>query len=350
MKLEIRAAFLLLLLCSLSLSVIAKEPGPEDGEWFVDLLLRQEQTTDLPNNREDIERTRLFFWADLNAPINSDFSLGASIYGNYGSDDAQDNRTNLDNSETDTVEVDQFFIQWHHSESGSAWIGKHYLPVALSAMVWDKDIFTVGISSVNEWTTESDAEVLIGFGVHRVEHIFSDQTNMAFAQFEYGQFLGDIFFTTSLSLVAFEETEFLVADGVVRTNSTEALQEGFELALLNLGIDFAIGDVGASFSIEALNNLAVDDNNTGTRFNLVIGDSSVKNGWQANVHYQDLERDAAIAAFNDDDWWFKTRMTGYRISGSFGLTDDTAIQLSYFDEELLAENTKRLFLEISSSF
>ena len=349
MKLKFITVFSLVLMNGLVLSVVAREPGPEDGEWFTDILLRQEQTTDLPNNREDIERTRLFFWAELDAPINSDFSLGASIYGNYGSDDDEDNRANLDNSETDTVEVDQFFIQWHHSESGSAWIGKHYLPVALSAMVWDKDIFTVGISSVNEWTTESDAEVLIGFGVHRVEHIFSDQTNMAFAQFEYGQYLGDVFLTSSLSLVAFEDTEFLVADGVVRTNTTTALQEGFELALVNLAIDFAIGDIGAFLSIEALNNFA-DDNNTGARYNLVIGDSSVKNGWQTSFHYQDLERDAAIAAFNDDDWWFKTRMTGYRVSGSFGVTDDMAIQLSYFDEELLAENTKRLFLEISSSF
>ena len=162
----------------LSLSSVAQDIGPKDGEWFADVLIRREQTTDLPNNREDLERTRLFLWAELDAPINNDFSLGTSIYANYGSDDASENRANLDNSESDTIELDQFFIQWHHTESGSAWIGKHYLPVDLSTMVWDKDIFTVGVSSVNQWTNDSDAEILIAFGAHRVEHIFSDESSI----------------------------------------------------------------------------------------------------------------------------------------------------------------------------
>ena len=334
----------------LSLPAMAQEVGPEDGEWFADLLVRREQTTDLPNNRADVERTRLYFWAELDAPINDSFSLGASIYANYGSDDSADNRANLDNSETDVFEFDQFFIQWHHSESGSALIGKHYLPVNLSTMIWDKDIFTLGVSSVNQWTNDSDAELLLAFGVHRVDHIFSDQTNMAYAQFQYEQFVGDNLLTSSLSLVAFEDTEFLITDNVVRTNTALSLQEGFEIALVDISMSFSIGDVGASIGFEAMQNFAVDDDNAGSRLNFILGDSGVENGWQVNLHYQDIERDAAVAAFNDDDWWFATRMTGYRASASFGITDSTSVEVSYFDEELLQENTKRLFLELRTSF
>lgn len=337
----LRKSFLISGFSLFSVSACAQELGPKDGEWFVDLLLRQEQTTDLPNNRDDLERTRLFLWAELGAPINSDFSFGASIYFNYGSDDDSDNRANLDNSESDAAEIDQFFIQWNHSESGSAWIGKHYVPINLSTMVWDKDIFTVGISSINEWTTESDAEVLVGFGVYRVEHIFSEETNMVFAKLQYGQFLGDNLVTSSLFLVVFDETEFLITDNVARTNTAAALQEGFEIALVSIATDFSIGDIGATLSIEGMQNFAIDDENMGSRINFILGDNGVKNGWQASVHYQDIERDAAVAAFNDDDWWFATRMTGYRASASFGLSDETSIELSYFDEGLLAENTKR---------
>ncbi len=48
------------------------------------MLLVSENTSGLPGGREDLERSRLFLWLELNAPINESFSFGVSVYGNIG--------------------------------------------------------------------------------------------------------------------------------------------------------------------------------------------------------------------------------------------------------------------------
>jgi hypothetical protein len=58
------------------------------------------------------------------------------------------------------------------------------------------------------------------------------------------------------------------------------------------------------------------------------------------LHYQGIEQDAIVAAFNDDDWWFATWTKGFRISTSYGVTEDIFVQVSYFDEEWRSYNSK----------
>jgi len=161
-----------------------------------------------------------------------------------------------------------------------------------------------------------------------------------------------LFFTYGGSVVQVTNTETLVEAefNLRRTNTDEALQTGFEIVLFDLSMSFDLFNQSIRLGFEAGQNMAVDDNNQMKRINFVIGDNQISGGLQFNIHYQDIEQDAAVAAFNDDDWWFATWTKGYRISASYGITEDTFVQASYFDEEWRTYNTKQLFLELRSFF
>lgn len=320
------------------------------GELDGEVLLLSENTSSLPGGREDLQRSRLFLWLDLNAPLNDSFSFGVSVYGNMGTDDEEDNRWNLDNSESNTVKFQQFYLDWNFSESGFVRGGKQTIPTKLSSMLWDKDIETIGASLIVDWLDEQDYEYRMAAGAYEVEHIFSEQTKMAFADFHFSMPIGDTFFTTGFTAMQVTDTEFLIQDNVRRTNTEAALIEGFDIILLDLSMAYSIFDQPLIIGVEGSQNYALDDANQAYRFNIILGDNAVEGGWQLNLHYQDIERDAAVAAFVDDDWWFATWMTGYRVSGSYGISEDTFVQFSYFDEELQANNTKRIFLELRSFF
>ena len=320
------------------------------GELSGEVLLLNENTSGLPGGREDLSRSRLFLWLELEAPINDSFSFGVSLYGNIGSDKEEDNRRNLDNSPSNTSEFDQFYLDWNFSENSFVRAGKQHIPIRLSSMLWDKDISSVGLSLNHQWLDEQENEYELSAGSYTVEHLFSDETHLSFADFHFSVPIGDAFITSGVTLMQVTDTEFLLQDNVQRTNTPEALQEGFDIASVDLSLSFSFLEQSVTTGVEASKNFAMDEANQAYRVNLIVGDNAVAGGWQFNLHYQDIEQDASVAAYVDDDWWFATRMTGYRFSSSYGITDDTFVQISYFDEELQTNNTKRVFLELSSFF
>lgn len=341
--------FIIAGLCCCSLNTVSSE-HETIGELEGELLLINENTSGLPGGREDLERTRLFLWMELNAPLSEAFSFGASVYGNIGTDDEQDNRRNLDNSESNTIKFEQFYIDWNFSENGFIRGGKQTIPIKLSTMLWDKDIETLGATLSVDWLGEQNEEYQAAAGAYEIEHIFSEQSKFAFANFHFTVPVGDSFITSGITVMQVTDTGFLIQDNVRRTNTEAALVEGFDIALLDLSVVFSMFEQPLVIGLEASQNFALNDANQAYRINFILGDNAVEDGWQLNLHYQDIERDAAVAAFVDDDWWFATWMTGYRVSGSYGISEDTFVQLSYFDEELQANDTKRIFLELRTFF
>lgn len=341
--------FVALMMCS-SPGLLAEFEDQTIGELSGEVLLLSEDTSGLPNGREDLTRSRLFLWLELEAPINESFSFGVSVYGNLGTDKEEDNRRNLDNSPSNTTEFDQVYLDWNFSEEGFLRMGKQYIPTRLSSMLWDKDISSVGLSISQGWLDDQENEYQLSAGSYTVEHLFSEETKLSFADFHFTVPVADIFLSSGLTLMHVTDTEFLLQDNVQRTNTPEALQEGFEIASVDLSLNFSILGQSVTTGVEASKNFAIDEANQAYRVNLIVGDNAVEGGWQFNLHYQDIERDASVAAYVDDDWWFATWMNGYRVSTSYGITEDTFVQLSYFDEELQANNTKRVFLELRSFF
>ena len=352
MKIKIGTVLFIALLFGFSVNALPKQETI--GEWNNELLLRSERTTGLPGGREDLERTRLTIWMELTAPIDDDFSFGFSIKGNKGTDEADENLRNLDNSESNTLDVDQFYLDWNFSDDSFLRFGKSYMASSFSTMIWDKDIVTRGASYNHHWMigSESESEIDLSFGSSQVEHIFNEETTLNYINLHHTIGFDGLFITYGGSAIQITNTETLIEGefNLRRTNTNEALRLDFEIILLDLTMNFDIFDQSISLGFEAGQNMAVDDSNQMKRINFVIGNNQIPSSLQFNFHYQDIEQDATVAAFNDDDWWFATWTKGYRLSTSYGITEDTFIQVSYFDEEWRTYNTKRIFLELRSFF
>ncbi|MGB0496219.1 MAG: hypothetical protein ACPGJI_07675, partial [Kangiellaceae bacterium] len=292
--------FITFLLINISFFTIALPKQKTIGEWNNELLIRSERTTDLPNDREDLERTQITLWMELTAPINKNFSFGVSVRGNKSSDDPANNLINLDNSESNTFELDQSFLDWNMSDTGFLRMGKQYLPTKLSTMVWDKDLSVSGGVFSNRWFDDSDNEYDFAFGSGKINHLFNDEVKISFLNFHYTTPIASSFFTVGGSAIKLTETDTLINGefNLRRTNNDAALLEEFEVAILDLNFTFDLFDQAIEFGIEAGQNFALEENNQMTRVNLIIGDNQIKKGWQMNVHFQDIEQDAVVAAFN----------------------------------------------------
>ena len=64
--------------------------------------------------------------------------------------------------------------------------------------------------------------------------------------------------------------------------------------------------------------------------------------------FERIQQDAVMGAFNEDDWWFPTRMRGSRVWLAYGVTDDVRLRLSWFRERRddLTARVDRLFLDM----
>ncbi len=62
--------------------------------------------------------------------------------------------------------------------------------------------------------------------------------------------------------------------------------------------------------IDVVSNLGADDANDGARASLIVGDRTKPHGWEFGAAAQRIQRDAVMAAFNSDDWWFHSAVRG----------------------------------------
>ena len=65
---------------------------------------------------------------------------------------------------------------------------------------------------------------------------------------------------------------------------------------------------------------------------------------------QRIQRDAVMAAFNDDDWWFHSAARGYSLWLAYGIDSHWQLRLSGFIEtrDGLDEATDRLLLDVEA--
>jgi hypothetical protein len=106
----------------------------------------------------------------------------------------------LDNSESNTLDVDQFYLDWnfsdHHSSNSSFLrIGKSYMASQLSKMVWDKYIVTRGVSYNNHWMIGTESGFDLSFGSSQVEHIFNQETTLNYINLHHTFGFDSLFLT-----------------------------------------------------------------------------------------------------------------------------------------------------------
>ena len=111
-------------------------------------------------------------------------------------------------------------------------------------------------------------------------------------------------------------------------------------------------DVGATApgSVNDSTVGSADDQRDGARFSLIWGNADDLGGWELGYAIQRAQRDAVLAAFAEDDWWFHTFARGYMPWVAYGINANWAVQATAFIErrDAIDQTTNRYLLDLRS--
>ncbi len=337
----------------LSLAAGAASANDENSSvwsWYGDTKLRVDHVQDLPA-RDDLERVRLR--ARIGARRMFDqLEFGIALEGALGSDTNRDNRRNNDNERSDSVNLDELYLRWNASENTNLLVGRTALPLSLTPLLWDTDLRPIGASVSHNIATGDFDRLAFTAGYFAGTHLYDDESRIA--AFQAGWFVregtdfgGDV----QLAYLDFSDLEKLTQQGLSRTNRrvTGVLLSDYEIVDLQAGLHTTVANWPVRLRVDVARNLGADDLNEAGRVSAVIGDKLQPMGWEYGYSAQRIQRDAAMAAFNDDDWWFHSFAKGQSVWAGYGIDETWNVQFLMFRENRdgVREDVDRFMLELN---
>jgi hypothetical protein len=331
---------------------VAFDTPPEGTGWnfYGDLLLRAERTVDIPGRVDDLDRARSRIRAGLRRQF-SNFEIGAALEGTLGSDTNQQNRANNDNERSDSANIDELYLRWNAGESTSVLFGKTAFPIQTTPLTWDDDMRPLGVSVSHSIAMSEMSRLHLVGGYFAGDHLYDDDSRIAAAQVgwfwnEGAEISGDV----QLGWTDFSNLQTLVDRGLGRTNRRVAgvLVSDYELLDVQLGLRAVFGDHLWRARVDLVRNTGADQNSDGGRFSAIYGDSRGQGGLEIGLAVQRFQRDAVVAAFTSDDWWFHSFARGVMPWVAYGFNDTWSVQLSGFRERRdgISAPTDRLLLDV----
>ena len=334
------------------------EAEPDDARrWSIygDLLLRGEHTRDIPGRTDDLQRLRSRFRAGARMDADA-IEFGVAVEASLGSDRNQDNRANNDNERSDAVNLDELYVRWRPTDNTSVLLGKTAFPIQLTPLLWDDDLRPIGVSASHSIATGAFSRLHLVGGYFAGDHLYGDESRIAAAQLgwfwnEGAAIGGDV----QLAWLDFSNLQALVDHGLGRTNRRVAgvLVNDYQLADLQLGLNARVGEALWRMRLDLVRNMgAVDEHADGARLSLIRGDARVADGIELGFAIQRFQRDAVLAAFTSDDWWFHSFGRGVMPWVAYGINDRWRVQLSAFREtrDGIADPTDRVLLDVHANW
>jgi hypothetical protein len=332
-----RTAVVVLAFALAGQALAEEEEPPEPKRWhlFGDATVRGDFVRDFPSGRDDLERARLRIRAGVRRTLGPAWELVASLRGSLGTDENDDNALNLDNEKTNDLGVDRLFARWYGGHAGEIRVGQAELVQTLGPLVWDGDLRPIGVSYVGSWSVRALDTLAFRAGWFHPNHPLESGTDsrLALAQADWrireGARTGG---ALTLSYAWFDEIDRLVASDLGRTNRVENGRYVSEFELLDLQV---VGRTGnerwpVSVVLDSVVNLgaASSDEDWGGQALVIAGDHRHARDVELAIAAERIQRDAVLAAFNSDDWWFRSATRGVRAWVAYGLRDDLWLRLS----------------------
>ena len=331
------------------------ETPAQPWSWFGDLMLRYDRVTDIPRPVEpDIHagfaRARLGVLYD---PIPSlEFGVAVKL-ADASIDNSEDRSYNL-NERGNDIALDQAFVRWRPNDNTALLAGKAVFPLELSPMVWDADLRPIGVSG--QFALPLGEFDRLGFtaGYFAGDLPYGDDSRIGAVQATYRWHEGA---PTSgavlLSYLDFSDLDQATLQGLTRTNrrvGTHLISDYRLLDLQLVGRLHPWTDWPLELRVDLLRNLGADNLKDGARGSIVLGDRMQPHGWEFGFAAQRIQRDAAMAAFNSDDWWFHSFTHGVMPWVGFGIDATWSVRLAGFHEQRdgVRVHTDRVLLDINA--
>lgn len=332
---------------------LAEDEAARRWSFTGDLQVRGEHTSGLPNGRADLERARGRLRLGLDGWLGERLEAGASVKLLAASSGNQDTRINNDNERARAFTLDRLVLRWRLGEHTRATLGKDALALRLTPLVWDPDLRPAGIAIDHALAVGDFDRLTLAGGYWAGQHLFGDQSRIAAAQVGWLWREGaPVSASAHLALLDFDRLEALARNGLARTNRVAGGRLVSDFRLLDLLVEGHLALAGRPLRarLDLVRNLGAEDLRDGARFDLTLGDSTQARGWELGWAVQRFQRDAVLAAFSDDDWWFHSFARGHSLWFAYALDARWRLRLSGFREtrDGLSEPTDRLLLDLEA--
>ena len=321
--------------------------------FFGDVSAGYDHVAGLPNGRDDLARGRIRARLGAIWSFDAAWDIGASARMAAGTDANRDNRRNNDNERSDSVGLDRLFVRWRPGESTSLSLGKTPLPLELSPLVWDQGLRPAGFAIDHSIAVGEFDRVQFTGGYFAGQHLYGDESRIAAVQVAWRWREGAPFRGSVLAgYLDFSDLGELTRQGLARTNSIVSgrLVHDYRLLDLQLVGHAEAGRWPIDARLDLVRNLGADDARNGVRASVSVGDRLLPRGWEFGYAHQRIERDAVMAAFNSDDWWFHSAARGDLAWIGYGIDATWNLRLAGFRElrDGLSEHTHRLRLDLAA--
>ncbi len=338
-----------------ALMLAQDEAEASSTRFSADLWLNQDHVSGLPNNRANLDRTRGRLRFGLNGVFASNWEFAAIARIAQGSDDNRDNRRNNDNERSDSFGVDQVLLRWHASELASLQFGKAPLPLDLSPMLWDPDLRPLGIAYEHSFALGDLDRLHLVAGYFAGQHLYGDESRIGTAQIAWRWRDGaPTNGSVSLSWLDFSNLGELSRQGLGRTNAQAGgnYLSDYRLLDLQLGAHTELGNWPVDLHLDLVRNVGASFARDGARLSVSAGDHRQPGGFEFGIAIERIQREAVLAAFGSDDWWFHSNMRGQLAWIAYGIDRTWSARLSGFRERRdgLDEHTHRLRLDVSAGW
>jgi len=320
--------------------------------WFGDAMLRYDHVTDIPR-ATDTSLSRTFGrgrFGVLYDPVPT-LEFGAAIKLAASSEDNRGDRINNFNERSNDIALDQAFVRWRAGESTSFLAGKAVFPLELSPLTWDPDLRPIGVSGQTAFGVGELDRIELTGGYFTGNLPYGDDSRIGAVQAAYRWHEGAPTSAAAiLSYLDFSQLETLTGQGLARTNVHvgNRLISDYRLLDLQLVGRWHPGSWPLEARLDLLRNLGADEDRDGARFSVVLGDRRQPHGWEFGFAAQRIQRDAAMAAFNADDWWFHSWSHGVMPWIGYGIDATWSMRLAAFHEQRdeTTVHTDRLLLDL----
>ncbi|MEP6483682.1 MAG: putative porin [Rudaea sp.] len=340
--------------CAQDTIVSAQNDQPTTSAWtpFGDGMLRYDRTTDIPRP-VDPNIDRLFGRVRagvLYDPIPT-LQIGGAIKLAAADNPNKDDRSYNENERSNDIAIDQLFVRWKPSETTSVLLGKSIFPLELSPMVWDADLRPVGVSADTSVAVNSFDRLQFTVGYFNGNLPYGDDSRIGAVQAAYRWHEGQ---STSgaviVSYMDFSNLDQLTLQGLTRANRRIGTQliSAYRLLDTQFVARMHPWELPLEARIDLLRNLGANDQRDGARGSIVLGDRRQPHGWELGFSAQRIQRDAAMGAFNSDDWWFHSWARGVMPWIGYGIDSTWSMRLAEFHERRdgVSQYTDRILLDL----
>lgn len=333
------------------------EQAESERSWstFGDGWIGYDHLSGLPNHRPDFSRVRGRVRAGIAWSATPEWEFVGAVRVADGSDSNRDNRRNNDNERSDSIGLDQLVIRWRPGENTRVDIGKTAFPLELSPMLWDQDLRPAGVALDHSVPVGDFNRVQLTAGYFSGQHLYGDESRIGAAQIAWRWHEGaPVRASALLAYVDFSDLGELTRQGLARTNTIAGgrLVNDYRLLDLQLVGRAEVARWPIEARVDLVRNLGADAARNGVRAGVTAGDRLQPRGWEVGYVYQRIQRDAVMAAFNSDDWWFHSNVRGQMLWLGYGIDATWNLRLAGFRERRdgLVEHTNRLRLDLMARF